>query len=139
MGFMTDIGHTLAIYLRLANASLVRCRPHACDQFLILAGVAAVELEYDAISAGCRALLLAHNRHHMLRRWPSLDAALANDDFLCLLKQVRRRYPQEKAEQLLQSLDLDVLREREDYLSDLEHAQAQLNELAAQRGCAKLF
>ncbi len=136
---MTDIGHTLAVYLRLANTSQRRCRPHACDQFLVLAGVAAVELEYDAISAGCRALVLLHNRQHMLRRWPSFEAALASDDFVCLLKQVRRRYPQEKAEQLLQSLDLDVLREREDYLSDLDHAQAQLNELAAQRGAEKLF
>lgn len=139
MGPMTDIGHTLAVYLRLANASQMRCRPHACDQFLVLAGVVAVELEFDAISAGCRALVLLHNRQHMLRRWPSLEAALASDDFLCLLKQIRRRYPQEKAEQLLQSLDLDVLREREDYLTDLEHAQAQLNELALQRGGERLF
>lgn len=136
---MTDMGHTLAVYLRLANASQARGRPQACDQFLVLAGVAAVELEYDLISAGCRALLLVHNRQHMVRRWPTLEAALASDDFECLLKQIRRRYPQEKAEQLLQSLALDVLGEREDYLTDLEHAQAQLNELAAQRGCGNLF
>ena len=136
---MTDLGHTLAVYLRLAIASQSRRRPHACDRFLLLAGVAAVELEYDAISAGCRTLLLAHNPQHLVRRWPTFEAALANEDFLCLLKQVRRRYPQERAEQLLQSLDVDLLREREDYMSDLEHAGAQLNELAASRGGEKLF
>ena len=93
---MANLGHTLAVYLRLAIASESRRRPHACDRFLLLAGVAAVELEYDAISAGCRTLLLAHNPQHLIRRWPTLEAALANEDFLCLLKQVRRRCPRKR-------------------------------------------
>lgn len=127
---MTDSAYTLAVYLRLAVASLLRRRPHACDRFLVLAGVTAVELEFDTISAGCRVHVLRHNPQHQLRRWPTFEAALEQHDFVCLLRQVRRRYPQEKAEQLLQSLQIDVLAERESHFSDLAYALALLDDLA---------
>ena len=49
-----------------------------------------------------------------------------DEEFLCFLKQLRRRYPQEKAEQLLQSLDIDAESERRAYYSDYEYAAALL-------------
>jgi hypothetical protein len=128
---MTDLAYTLAVYLRLAVASLLRRRPHVCDRFLLLAGVTADELEFDSIAVGCRAHVLRHNPQHQLRRWSTFAMALEHEDFVCLLRQVRRRYPQEKAEQLLQSLDIDVLEEREAHFSDLAYAATLLDELAA--------
>ncbi len=52
--------------------------------------------------------------------------ALADDEFLCLLKQLQRRYPQEKAERLLQSLGIELGGERATYYSDFEYAAALL-------------
>ena len=70
--------------------------------------------------------MLEHNPQHLIRRWPTIQQALLDDEFLCLLRQLRRRYPQEKAEQLLQSLDIDAESERRAYYSDYEYAAALL-------------
>jgi hypothetical protein len=125
-GIMTDHGHALSIYLHLAAASGRRRRPHVRDRFLLLAGVVATELNLDPIAAHCRKLVLQHNPQHLIRRWGTVRQALSDEEFLCFLKQLRRRYPQEKAEQLLQSLDIDTTSERRAYYSDYEYAAALL-------------
>ncbi len=76
--------------------------------------------------AYCRKLVLEHNPQHLIRRWPTMQQALLDEEFLCFLRQLRRRYPQEKAEQLLQSLDIDAENERRAYYSDYEYAAALL-------------
>ena len=53
--------------------------------------------------------------------------ALDDSDFLHFLKQVQRRYPQERAEQMMEELEIEMGRERETYFSDEEYAAALLN------------
>ena len=69
---------------------------------------------------------LAHNPRHLIGRWPTIDTALSDADFLCFLKQLQRRYPQERAERLLQSLGIELAQERNAYFSDYEYAAALL-------------
>ena len=123
---MSAANYLLPIYLHLAAASHRRRRPHVRDRFLLLAAAVAADMQLDPVVRHCRKLVLEHNPKHLVRRWPTIQQALLDDEFLCLLKQLRRRYPQEKAEQLLQSLDIDAQNERRAYYSDYEYAAALL-------------
>ena len=78
----------------------------------------------EPIAANCRRLVLEHNPNHLVRRWASIGEAMQEEDFLCFLKQIQRRYPQEKAERMLHSLGIELGNERAVYDSDLEYAAA---------------
>lgn len=116
----------LGLFLHLAQASLRRNRPQVRDRFLVLAAAIAARMELASVAAYCRHLVLDHNPGHMLRRWPTVAAALADSDFLHLLKQLQRRYPQENAEQLLSDLGIEMASERNVYYNDEEYAAALL-------------
>lgn len=116
--------YILSIYLHLASASQRRNRPHARDRMLVLAGAAAARMGLELIAAKCRQEVLEHNPNHLVRRWNTFGEALHDEDFLCLLKQLQRRYPQEKAERMLQTLNIERANERAVYYSDLEYAAA---------------
>jgi hypothetical protein len=116
---MADPGYLLGVYLHLAQASQRRRRPHVRDRLLLLAAERAATMGLDTIAAYCRQLVLEHNPHHLIRRW-------ADEQYQCLARQLRRRYPQERAERMLQSLDIELARERQAYYSDYEYAAALL-------------
>jgi hypothetical protein len=121
---MSEPVDLLGLYLHLAQASHKRNRPHVRDRLLVLAGVIAARMQLPLVAAYCRRQVLAHNPGHLVGRWPDLATALADSDFLHLLRQLQRRYPQEKAEQLLAHLGVQRAREREAYFSDEEYAAA---------------
>ncbi len=121
---MTDPGYLLSIYLHLADASERRRRPHARDRLLLLAGVVAAHMGLATIAANCRYLVLEHNPNHLIGRFESFGQALREEDFQCLEKQLQRRYPQEKAERMLQALGVELGNERAVYYSELEYAAA---------------
>jgi hypothetical protein len=123
---MPDTDRTLGMYLHLARASHVRRQAMVRDKLLVLAGVQAQEMGLKTVAADCRTKILAHNGHHLLRQWPTLDSALADEHFLAYLKQLKRRYSPEKIEHMLASLGIELGREREAYFSDLEYATALL-------------
>ncbi len=123
---MTAPGDLLGIYLHLARASAARQRQEVRDKFLVLAGVLASKLALPRIADKCRADVLAHNPHHLIRRWPDFATACEDSDFLHFLKQLQRRYPLEKAERLLDSLGIECAGERAAYYSDEEYAAALL-------------
>ncbi len=125
-GHMQDAGYLLSIYLHLALASQRRRRPHVRDRLLLIAGAIASEMGLEPIASYCRHLVLLHNPNHMIRRWATLGAALNEEDFRCILKQLRRRYPNERAERMLQSLGIELGNERAAYYSDYEYAAALL-------------
>ncbi len=135
---MSDAGYLLSIYLHLASASQRRRRPHVRDRLLLIAGAIASEMGLEDVASYCRQLVLRHNPRHLIRRWPTLGAALEQEDFRSVLKQLRRRYPQEKAERMLQMLGIELGNERAAYYSDLEYAAALLgvtpDDLTQQRG-----
>jgi len=118
----------LAMFLHLARASRQRRRPLVSDRLLLLSGVIAARMELSDIADRCRRHILAHNPQHMVRRWETFAEALEDSDFLHLLKQVQRRYPQEKAERMLVELGLDISHERDVYYSDEEYAKTLIGE-----------
>jgi hypothetical protein len=125
--FMAEADRTLGMYLHLARASHMRRQPMVRDKLLVLAGVQAEQMGLDEISALCRHKILAHNARHLVRDWPTLTAALADEKFQSYLKQLKRRYSAEKTEHILHSLGIELGREREAYFDDLEYAAALLD------------
>ena len=123
---MSDSAQQLGLYLHLARASERRRRPHVRDRLLVLSGVIAARMDLSRIAAYCRHAVLQHNPGHMLRRWPTIESALDDPDFVHFHKHLTRRYPQEKAERLLSSLGIDMARERDTYYSAGEYAAALL-------------
>lgn len=121
---MSQPVETLGLYLHLARASGLRRRPLVRDQLLIIAATGAALLGLPRIAAHCRRLILDHNPKHLIRRWSSLDEALGDSDFLQFLKQVQRRYPQEKAERMRDELGIVQASERDAYYTDEEYAAA---------------
>ncbi len=121
----------LGLYLHLARATQRRNQPHLRDRLLVIAGVNAARMRLPRVAAYCRQLILQHNRAHLVRRWPRLEDALQDDDFLCFLKQAQRRYPQEKAERMLSELGIIIDNERDTYYTDEEYAAALLGETPA--------
>ncbi len=123
---MNDPGYVLGVYLHLARASARRHRPHVRDRLLVLGAAIASEIGLDRIAARCRAEVLQQNPHHLISHWPTIKQALGEDEFLCFLRQLQRRFPLEKAERMLQSLGVELGRERQAYYSDYEYAAALL-------------
>ena len=124
---MAEADRMLGTFLHLARASHVRRQPLVRDKLLILAGVQAAEMGLDPISALCRHKILAHNAHHLVGQWPTFDDALGDAEFQGYLKQLRRRYSREKTEHMLDTLEIELGREREAYFTDLEYAAALLD------------
>lgn len=127
---MSTPAHLLGLYLHLADASQRRGQPQVRDRLLVIAGTIAARMELPEADVHCRRIVLAHNPQHLVRRWPSFAAALGDSDFLHFLKQLQRRYPQEKAEQMLLALGLDMSHERESFATDAEYAASLLEALA---------
>lgn len=123
---MPSTDRILALYLHLARASQMRLQPMVRDKLLVLAGIEAESIGLDSISALCRHHVLAHNARHLVRHWPTLAAAVADERFQTYLRRLRRRYSKERAEHMLDSLGIELGRERELYANDLEYAAALL-------------
>ena len=123
---MTADIELLAIYLHLAWAAAKRRRPLVQVRFLVLAAAVSVELELPEVAAFCRQRILQENSAHLLRRWSSVEQALREPDFQALLQLLQRRYPRERAEQLLESIGWERGQERETYGSDAEYAASLL-------------
>ena len=123
---MAESGELLGIYLHLARASEARNRPLVRDKMLILAGAVAAEGELAPIAAFCRGKILAHNPGHLVGHYPTFADALADERFQHYLARLRSHYPQERAEHMLHSLGIQLVRERAAYFNDYEYAAALL-------------
>jgi hypothetical protein len=87
----------LAVYLHLAKAAWKRLKLPDRDRLLIISGFIAARIQLPRISHHCRKLILENNPGHMIRRWDNFETAIQESDFQHFLKQVQRRFPQEKA------------------------------------------
>jgi hypothetical protein len=116
----------LGVYLHLARASELRRRPHVRDRLFVLAAVIASDAGLPRVAAYCRHRVLQHNPHHMIRRWPNLAEALEDPDFIYFLRHLQRRFPPEKAERMLEKLNIEMGRERDAYYTDEEYAASLL-------------
>ena len=91
---------------------------------LVLAGATAAEMGLDTVAAFCREKVLQHNTGHLVGHYPTIEAALADDDFQVYLTHLRRRYSRERAEHILGSLGISQANERDSYYTDYEYAAA---------------
>ena len=123
---MHEATYRLAMYIHLARASEARKRLHVRDRLLIIAAVLAARNGLPRIAAYCRQRILAHNPHHLIKRWDTVFQAAGDPEFVHFLRHIERRYPPEKAEGMMESLGLELGRERETYYSDEEYAAALL-------------
>lgn len=117
----------LATYLHLARAAELRRQPWVRDRVLLLAGVIAAQIDLAPIAAACRERILAHNRAHLVARWPTVGQALAEEDFQTLVAQLSTRYGPEHVERLVAQLGIERGQERAVYASDGEYAAALLD------------
>jgi len=112
----------LGTYLHLARAAELRRQPLVCDRILVLAAVIAAQIDLAPIAAACRERVLAHNPGHMVGRWPTVAAALGEEDFQSLVNQLSTRYGPEHVENLVTRLGIERGNERAAYSSDGEFA-----------------
>jgi hypothetical protein len=123
---MTPPIDLLATYLHLARAAELRRQPLVRDRVLVLAATIAAQIDLAPIAAACREKILAHNRGHMLSRWPTVAKALEQEDFQSLVNQLATRYGPEHVERLVEQLGIEQGSERAVYASDGEYAAALL-------------
>ena len=116
----------LATYLHLARAAKLRQQPLVRDRVLLLAGVIAAQIDLAPIAAGCREEILTHNPRHLISRWPTIGAALEEEDFQSLVNQLSTRYGPERVEQLVEQIGVSGPDERAVYASDGDYAAALL-------------
>ena len=114
----------LVLFLRLAQAFKKRLQMPDRDRALVLAGTYAAMLQMNPVAEFCRRLILQNNHGHMLRRWPTFAQAIMEPDFGTFLKQVRRRFPTEKAEILLEELGYECDVRRTDHNTEEEFVAA---------------
>ena len=124
---MAESSYQLGVFLHLAQASLRRRRPLVRDRMLLLAGATAANLQLNKLAHYCRQEILRHNPRHLVGRWPTFAEALIDQEFLTFIVSLRRRYPVERAERLLDTLGIEIANERDTYYSDAEYAAAILS------------
>ena len=124
---MSEPIEILGTYLHLAAQHGKRLMMSDRDRFLVISAVIAEKIGLFRVAAYCRHLILENNPGHMVKRWSTLKSALEDTDFLHFLKQVQRRFPQERAEQLLlEEFKIVRANERAAYYDDEEYAAALL-------------
>jgi hypothetical protein len=119
---MTPPIELLGTYLHLAKAAELRRQPLVRNRVLLLAGVIAAQIELAPIAAACREKILADSPRHLVGRWPTIAAALCEEDFQGLVNQLSMRYGPERVEGLVAQLGIERGHERAAYASGGEYA-----------------
>lgn len=123
---MSTAHEPLAMYLHLARASGQRLRPLVRDKMLVLAGAIAAERGLDEVAACCRQRVLGNNAGHLIGRYATFGEALEDDSFQFYLRKLKRDFPLEKVEHILQTLGIQLAGERETYYTEHEYAASLL-------------
>ena len=105
---MSDHDSAMLAFAKLAGVSQSRQQLGPRDKFLVLAGAAACRGNWPAVARRCRELVLAHNPAHLLKRYPTLDEALADAEFQTFFRQLEKFCSYEKAEHHLSQLDIST-------------------------------
>jgi hypothetical protein len=105
---MAGSSQTVALYRELADLHEQQGQAQLRDRFLVLAADAALAAGKSEDAERIRAVLLQLNPHHLLQPYDSFANAAKTADVQTYLKEQRRRYPPDAAEQLLESLRRDA-------------------------------
>lgn len=121
-----DAKRELILYLRLSQAFKERRKMQERDRALVIGGTCASLMEMKSIEKFCRSVVLQRNRGHMLKRWDTITEALEYEDFHLLLKQIKRKLPEETAIELLEDFDYRCTVKKSDHSSNESFAAAVL-------------
>jgi hypothetical protein len=94
-------------YVRLAEVSQRKHQLIGRDKLLVLAAAAACRAGWLDVGERCRQLVLEHNPAHLIGTYPTAADALRGDDFAPLLNQLERMCSYERAEFLVNELNLE--------------------------------
>ena len=102
------VDHELAMlaFVRLADLAQAKRQLLPRDKFLILAGAEACQGGWLEVAERCRYLVLANNPAHLLKEFETFASALRDPDFQVYLKQLKKFCSFERAEQLLENLQI---------------------------------
>lgn len=78
--------------------------PQVRDRFLVLAAEAALTAGRTDEAEAIRGRLLQLNPHHLLKPYASINQAMQSPDVKSYVEGLRRTYPREQAEQMLESI-----------------------------------
>lgn len=104
---MADHERAMLAYVKLADLSQQKRQLLGRDKFLILAGVSAVRAGWPEVACRCRELVLANNRSHLISRTETVADALRSSAFRPFLGRLERFCSYERAEHLLDQLNVD--------------------------------
>ena len=96
------------------------------DKALVIGGACASMMQMKAIEKFCRSVILQRNHGHMLKRWETITEALEYEDFHLLLKQIKKKLPEERAEEILEEFDYRCAVRKSDHTSNESFAAAVL-------------
>ena len=94
----------VVVYCQLAEAHHRLNHPQERDRFMVLAADAALATGRPEQAEDLRRALLHRNPNHLLRPYRSLSDAMQSHDLRAYVIQLRRNYPVEKAQTLLEQL-----------------------------------
>jgi hypothetical protein len=100
---MPSVDQTIHIYEELAEVYERQGQAKLRDWFLVLAADAALSAGRRDEAEGFRGRLLQINPHHLLKPFASMADALKSPDVQGYVVELRRAYPPQAAEQLLES------------------------------------
>ncbi len=121
-----DAKRELILYLRLSQAFKERRKMQERDKALVIGGTCASMMQMHAIERFCRSVILQRNHGHMLKRWDSFTHALEFEDFHLLVRQIRKKIPEERAIELLEEFDYQCNVRKSDHKSNESFAAAVL-------------
>lgn len=96
--------NTFDLYHQLADANAAQGRFQERDRFLVLAIDAAQQAGKTDLAEQWRQRLLQFNPHHLIKPYASFQEAVQSPNFGNYLQQLRRNFPPNKAQELLNEL-----------------------------------
>ncbi len=109
-------------YLKLAELSQRKQNVLGRDKLLVLAGAAACAAGCLSVAERCRAILLQHQPRHQLVRYASFADAMRSEEFVPLMKRLKKLCSFEQAEFLARQWNLIDDAEAELSPSEIEAA-----------------
>ena len=115
---MRDHEAAMRVYIQLAVISDQKKQQPVRDRFLLLAGAEACRAGYLEVADRCRQKLVTSNPAHLAHKFPTMADALRDIDFQQLCLHWERYCPFEKAEAMLQQLNLPPYEAGDQTVSD---------------------
>ena len=104
---MRDHERAMLVYAMLAELSRQKGQYLGRDKFLVLTGAAACRAGWPDVANRCQVLILEKAPAHIVGKYELFTDAMRSKDFEPFLKQMERFCGYEKAEHLLNELELD--------------------------------